>query len=149
MKLPEFDSTKEFETFHNFEGNVHIIKIDTENPANYLARMSTWYSELEQYTDLNGSHKVIQVYFKLPPLSAIMKFIEMPFPQNFKWSPVAIIHPKNVVVDKFLPVINWAANLNKNRDRVTVRFFSSEYLEDVEPVVKWLNDQVIKRYGAN
>lgn len=149
MRLPDFDENIEFEKFHYPDQYLHIIKINSIDPNKYLDEMNEWYKELAEYTDKNGKaiHKVIQIYLKLPPMSSILSFIEKPMPENFEWSPVAIIQPSDIkVVDLFMPVINWAANLNKNREKVMVAFFSSKHLVDQQPVFEWLDKVWNKRY---
>ena len=148
MKLPEFDSTKEFETFHNVEG-IQIIKIDTDDSNKYIERMAQWYEELKPYTSPEGTHKVLHVYFKAPPLSAVLKFIEIPLPYVFVWSAVAIIEPPDTVVEKFNPIINWAARLNKNKERVTTRLYSHDYINKLDEVKKWLDDEIARGPGGN
>lgn len=140
MNLPTFDASKDYEKFHFPDQYLHIIKINSTDANNYLKEMESWYQELAEYR-VNGKaiHMVIQIYIKLPPMSAILSFIERPMPESFEWSPVAIIQPNDIkIVDLFMPVINWAANLNKNREKVQVAFFSNKHLVDQAPVFDWL-----------
>lgn len=152
MKLPEFDPTKEFETFHYPEEFFHINKINSSDANKYIEHMHKWYEELAQYTDSNGKavHKVIQVYFKVPPMSAALKVIEIDVPKNFGWSPVAIIQPDDSkIVNLFRPIILWAINLNKHRTKVTVGGFSHKYLENPQEVFDWLNKKWNEKYPNN
>ena len=147
MTLPQFDDSKEFETFHNVDG-VQIIKINTNDSAKYVQKMKDCYEELKPFIDEKGYQKVIHVYFKAPPLSAILSFIEVPLPYVFVWSAVAIIEPEDSVVEKFNPIINWAARLNKNKERVITRIYDHSYLQKVDEVKSWLDDQIARGPGG-
>lgn len=152
MELPRFDPNKEFETFHYPDEFFHVNKVDSNDANKYIEHMRNWYDELSKYTDRNGKavHKVVQVYLKTPPLSAVLKVIEMNVPENFGWSPVAIIQPgDSKIVNLFRPIVLWAINLNKNKTRVTVGGFSSKYLDDPAEVFEWLNKKWNEKYPNN
>lgn len=143
MVLPQFDETQEFQTFHDVDG-VQIIMINTDNVNHYLDKVKAFFEENKPYIDKNGHTKVIQVYLKIPPLSAILSYMGMEIPEAFKWTAVAIVEPELKALDRFKPTIEMVVNalLTTSKNRYALKIFDRDVLNNPEIITQWLDKKL-------
>ena len=73
----EFDESKEMEFFINFHG-AHILRINTTDSDIFLKEAKIFDSEVIKNLDSENRCKIIYIVDKLPPLSAVLTFVQSP-----------------------------------------------------------------------
>lgn len=146
MVFPDFNPDEEFQTFHDIDG-MQIITINTDDTSRYLEKMRLFFEENKPYIDKDGISKIIQVYFKLPPMTAILSYMEMKIPEEFKWTAVAIIEPEIQTLAKFKSTIEMVVNalLTTNKNKYALKIFDNSVLKTPDEISKWLDDEVTNR----
>lgn len=143
-QLP-FNDNEEIETFYNFHG-AHVLRINTTNSNLFLEKGRIFDREVVKNLDEKGRCKIIYIGDKVPPLSALLKFIENPEFQ-VSWGVFAVILPKEKdLIDKFVHILVTGLSITGSlKNKYTLKFFRNEYRNKLNEVIEWMDRAMEKQ----
>lgn len=136
----KYDESKEMEIVANYY-NCQIIRVNTVNP-NLFLEVGKEYDKVcisAAKADPNGRCRMIFVVDKIPPLTAILKFVSAPF-NEVQWGIYAIVVPPDMeTISKVTPILSYALGITELRGRYTIKVFGSEYRNKLDDVISWID----------
>lgn len=135
---PKFDDKEGIDVMYNFH-NTHILRINTENPQEFLDEGRKFDFELIKRLDSLGRTRAIFIADKSPPLSALLSFVQRPV-EEIKWGVYAVILPKETsLAQKFIPIVAYGMNITGLKNKYTVKIFSNKHRDDWSEIFEWLD----------
>lgn len=141
----KYNDAKETEIFYDIDG-VHIFRVNTSNSKIFLEEGEKFdKGVLERVAKTEGICKVIYVVDKLPPLSAVLSFVERPFP-NINIGIYAIVAPAETsILSKFIPIVSYGLNITGHKDKHIVKIFNHRYRDNLVEVFEWIDKTLAEK----
>jgi len=138
----KYDPQKEFETIFDFH-NTQIFRLNSVSDTTDFLSIGEYFDvECVKRVDSEGRIRIIYIADKIPPLSAILKFVSNPF-DEVKWGIYAIIVPEDLpTLSKIVPIISYALGITKLRGRFTAKVFDYTHRNNLEEVIKWMDENM-------
>lgn len=135
-----FNEALENELIFDFH-NTQIWRFNTSNSDAFLKAGYEFDAGILKRLDEFGRCRVLYIGDKVPPLTAILKHLENPFP--IKWGVFAIIAPLDIIgTNKVNPVIRWAIGLTQYRKNYVLGVFDHSQKKDLTRVMHWMDENM-------
>jgi len=139
--LIKYDESKDLETVFDFH-NTQIFRVNTINTNEFLKVGMYFDSECIKRVDSEGRVRIIYVVDKVPPLSAILKFVSNPF-YEVKWGIYAVIVPEDLpTLSKITPILSYALDITKLKGKFTLKVFDYTKRNDLSEVIGWMDESM-------
>lgn len=140
----KFDYSKPVNMIFDHKGT-QVLHVNTENPEVFLEEALKFDVEVQSHLDKRKRCKIMYVIDKVPPLSAILKFVENPF-EGVEWGAYAVILPEDLsILNKFIPVVTFGLNITHLKNKHIMKVFDHTYRENLQEVFNWLDENVEKK----
>ena len=136
----KYDDSKEMEIIPDYY-NCQIIHVNTKN-TNLFLEVGEEYDKVciaSAKRDPQGRCRMIFVVDKIPPLSAILKFVSSPF-NEVLWGIYAIVLPPDMeTISKVTPILSYALGITELKGRYTIKVYGNEHRNDLTEVIEWID----------
>lgn len=136
----QYDESKLIEMIEDFN-NTQIFRVNTSNTEDFINAGKQFDEICIKQAKLNpeGICRIVYVVDKIPPLSAVLKFVSAPFTE-VKWGIYAVIvPPDSATLNKVIPIVSYGLGITTMQGKFAAKVFNYSHRNDLTEIMKWMD----------